>query len=98
MSDKLRRVEREVLIPRQLEYKITHELCSEEARLFAECAKASGLRVIFDCRQLRKQFEECSNKYWRDEATRELVKKEYLEKRRKFRETGEAEKSPFARI
>jgi hypothetical protein len=98
MAPVLRKVETEVLIPRQLEYKITHELCSEEARLFAECAKKSGFRVIFDCKDLRKKFEECSNKYWRDEATRKKVEEEYLEKRRKYKETGVAEKSPFSRI
>lgn len=98
MAPHLRKVESEVLIPRYLEYKITHELCSEEAKKFAECAKAAGFRVIFDCKQMRNQFEECSNKWWRDEATRKQAEREYLAKREKFRETGAAEKSPFSRF
>ena len=98
MSDKLRKLEREVLIPRHLEYKITHELCSAEAKDFAMCAKEAGFRVVIDCRQVRKLFEECSNRYWRDESVRKQVEEEYLEKRRKYRETGVSEKSPFSRI
>lgn len=98
MAPKLRKVETEVIIPRYLEYKITHELCSEQARKFAECAKASGFRVVLDCTALRKEFEVCTNKWWNDEGLRKDVTDEYLAKRKKFRETGVAEKSPFSRL
>lgn len=98
MAPKLRKVETEVLIPRYLEYKITHELCSEEAKRFAECSRAAGFKVITDCRPLRKDFEDCTNRWWNDEELKKQVKDEYLSKRKKFRDTGEAEKSPFKRI
>lgn len=98
MDTHLRKVEKEVLIPRYVEYKITNELCREEQRLFAECAKVSGLRVVIDCKPLMRKFEECSNKHWRDGEVRKQVEKEYLEKRKRFRETGQAEKTPFKRL
>lgn len=98
MAPTLRKVEKDVLIPRYLEYKITRELCSEQAKKFAECSKAAGLRVIFDCKSIRKEFEDCSNRWWNDEGLRKEVTDEYLAKRKRFRETGEAERSPFARI
>lgn len=98
MSPYLRKVEKEVLIPRYIEYKITNELCREEQRLFAECAKEAGFRVVVDCKHLMRKFEECSNKHWRDDEVRKQVEKEYLEKRKKFRETGEAERTPFKRF
>lgn len=98
MAPQLRKVEKEVLIPRYLEYKITHELCREEHKLFSECAKESGLRVVVDCKPLLRSFEECHNRYWRDEETRKQVEQDYLAKRKKFRETGESEKSPFKRL
>lgn len=98
MAPHLRKVEKNVLIPRYMEYKITHELCSKEAKEFADCARASGLKVIITCRDLRNKFEECSNKWWNDEEFKKQMEDEYLEKRKRFRETGEAEKSPFKRL
>lgn len=98
MAPYLRKVEKEVLIPRYLEYKINHELCREEARLFSQCAKEAGLRVVFDCKDLQNSFKECSNRYFNDEETRKQAERDYLEKREKFRRTGQAEKSPFTRI
>ena len=98
MAPYLRKVEKEVLIPRYMEYKITHELCADQARDFAECSKAKGLRVVVDCKQLLRTFEECTNKWWRDEEFKKQSEEEYLAKRKKFRETGVAEKSPFKRI
>lgn len=98
MAPHLRKVEKEVLIPRYLEYKINSELCREESREFHECAKSQGLKVVVDCKGLLKKFEDCSNKYWRDEELKKQVEREYLEKRAHFRKTGEAEKSPFKRL
>lgn len=98
MSSKLRKVEKDVLIPRYMEHKITHELCSEPAREFAECAKAKGLRVVIDCKSLLKKFEECTNRWFRDEEFKKQCEQEYLAKRKKFQETGEYERSPFKRF
>lgn len=98
MSEKLRKVEKNVLIPRLMEYKINHELCHEESRIFSECAKEKGFRVVFDCKPQLKVFTECSNRYFRDEEFRKQMTEEYLAKRNKYRQTGEAERSPFKRI
>lgn len=98
MAPQLRKIEKEVLIPRYLEYKITHELCAESAKEFADCSKESGFKVVVQCRDILKKFEECTNKYWRDESVRKEVEEEYLAKRKKYRETGVAEKSPFKRV
>lgn len=98
MAPYLRKVEKEVLIPRYLEYKINHELCREESRLFSLCAKESGFSVITACKELQMQFKECSNRYFNDPEIRNQAEKEYLEKRERFRKTGQAEKSPFKRI
>lgn len=99
MAPQLRKVEKEVLIPRYMEYKINHELCREESRIFSECAKEAGLKVVVECRDLLKKFHECSNRYFNDEELKKQVEKEYLEKREHFRKTGQpAEKSPFSRF
>lgn len=98
MAPHLRKVEKEVLIPRLTEYKITHELCADEAREFALCAKEQGLRVVIDCKPLMKKFEECSNRWWRDEEFKKQMEQEYIDKRTKFRQTGEAERSPFRKL
>lgn len=81
-----------------MEYEINHTLCKEESRLFAECAKASGLRVVIDCKPQFQKFTECSNRWFNDEEFRQRITNEYLAKRKKFRETGVAEKSPFKRL
>lgn len=99
MAPKLRKVESEVLIPRYMEYKINHELCHEEHKIFSMCAKNAGLRVVTECKDLLKVFHECSNKYFNDEEVKKQVTKEYLEKREHYRKTGQpAEKSPFSRV
>lgn len=98
MAPVLRKVEKEVLIPRYMEYKINHELCHEESRLFAECAGEKGLKVVVDCRAVLKKFEICSNRWWRDEEFRKKSEEEYIQKRAHFRKTGEAERSPFKRL
>lgn len=98
MAPTLRKVEKEVVIPRYLERKINHELCNEQSRLFSECAEEKGLRVVTECKDLRDNFENCFNRWWRDDELRKQVETEYLRKRAHFRKTGEAEPSPFKRI
>lgn len=98
MAPQLRKLEKEVLIPRLAEYKINHELCREESRLFHECAKSKGFRVALDCKEALETFKECSNRWFRDEEFQKQMEKEYIEKRTRFRETGQAERSPFKRI
>lgn len=97
-KDKLRNLEKNVLIPRLMEYKINHELCREESRIFSECAKESGLKATINCRDVLKKFQDCSNRWFRDEEFRKEMEDEYIEKRERFRRTGEREKSPFTRI
>lgn len=94
----MRKVEKEVLVPRMMEYKINHELCNEENRLFAECAEKNGLMVVVRCREVFNTFKACSNRWFKDEAFQKEMEKEYMQKRDKFRDTGEATKSPFGRL
>lgn len=97
MAPHLRKVEKDVLIPRLMEYRISHELCREESRIFSECMKEAGFSVVTKCRDLREKFEECANRWFRDEEFRQKMTDEYIAKRTKYRETGVAEKSPFSR-
>jgi len=98
MAPHLRNVEKNVLIPRYMEYKIARELCAEENRLFAQCSRQAGLRVVIDCKLLLKQFHECANRWFQDEEFKKQMEQEYLAKRAKFRKTGVAEKSPITRF
>lgn len=98
MAPKLRKLEKDVLIPRLMEYKISHELCHDESKEFADCARESGPKVVINCRGVLKKYEECSNRWFRDENFRKETEQEYIDKRRKFRETGQAEKSPRVRM
>lgn len=99
MAPHLRKVEKEVLIPRYMEYKINHELCREESRIFSECAKQHGVQVVGNCKDLLKKFHDCSNKYFNDEELKKQMEKEYVEKREHYRKTGQPfEKSPFSRF
>lgn len=98
MSNKLRKVEENVLIPRYMEYKITHELCAPEAKDFAMCAEEKGFKVVVDCKPILAKFAECTNRWMRDDEFKKQMTEDYLTKREKFRTTGEAEKSPFGRL
>lgn len=90
-NPQLRKIEKNVLIPRLAEKKINNELCHEEKKLFSDCAKREGFKVVTNCRDPLKLYEVCSNKLWRDEQFWKQMEKEYLEKRQRYQDTGVSE-------
>lgn len=88
-SKHLRKLERDVLIPRLLEERINKELCRDEKLSFSNCAKEQGFKVVINCRESLKAYETCSNIWWRNEEIWKQMEQVYLEKRQKYRETGE---------
>lgn len=91
---KLRKLEKNVLIPRHMEARIIREMCLEETKLFHACIKENNCKM-WNCRPEQKMFEECTNKWMRDKDFRKQCEKEYLELRQKYKETGVAEPSFF---
>lgn len=87
-NPKLRKIEKSVLIPRLAEEKINQELCYKEKRLFSDCAKEQGMKVVINCKALLKDFEVCSNAIWRNEQFWRDMEQEYLQRREKYRDTG----------
>jgi len=98
MAPKLRKVEKEILIPRYLELKINTELCHNEFADFMKCAKEKNFRLVTDCKDIYKVFGACSNRWFNDDELKKQVEQEYLEKKKRFKETGERTKSPFTRL
>lgn len=83
----LRRVEKDVLIPK-LVRKLAHAQCKAETMAFNECGKNAGLRVAFDCRDALKAMEECVIPKAMSKQLYKQAKKQYLEERTRYRETG----------
>lgn len=87
-NPKLRKIEKNVLIPRIAEEKINKELCFKEKRFFSDCAKEQGMKVVVNCKDALKAYEICSNAIWRNENFWKEMEREYLQRREKYRETG----------
>lgn len=84
----LRKVEKDVVIPRRMDIKISRELCYEEHNTYQNCAKESGFLVFIKCKPAYKVYTDCSNRWFNDEQFRKEMEEEYLKARRKYRKEG----------
>ncbi|PIK40244.1 putative COX assembly mitochondrial protein-like [Apostichopus japonicus] len=83
----LRKVEINVLIPKKIREKARVE-CKEYVDAFTECCSSSGIGMVVKCRKQNTTLKACLTKYYHDPEFFEMCKKEYLEERKNFRETG----------
>lgn len=85
---RLRKVEREVLIPKIMRERAKTEKCIPEVKEFEACCKDSGLFMAVKCQQENEALKECSLKWYRDEKFKAECTEIYLEERAEFRRTG----------
>ena len=87
-SDKtLRKVEREVVIPKLMKER-AKELCHEEVKAFNDCGKLNGLLLPFKCRKENSAMQECTIKWYKDPNFVVEVTNQFLEERSEYRRTG----------
>lgn len=84
----LRKVEREILIPKKVRDKTRDEKCVEEIKVFSECCKAAGLLMTFKCRPETKVMNSCLERWYHDEDFKKICTEEYLQERSQYRRTG----------
>ncbi|XP_055993326.1 COX assembly mitochondrial protein homolog [Sorex fumeus] len=82
----LRHVEKDVLIPKVMRKK-AWERCSEQAQDFTRCCKDSGLVTVVKCQKENSALKDCLTSYYKDTASYEECRMEYLKEREEFRIT-----------
>ncbi|CAG9860174.1 unnamed protein product [Phyllotreta striolata] len=84
----LRKVEKDVLIPKKMRELTRTEKCQMEVDQFNECAKINGLSSVLKCRPENALLKECLAKWYTDENFIEHCTQIYLKERSEYRRTG----------
>ncbi|XP_023161142.1 COX assembly mitochondrial protein homolog [Drosophila hydei] len=94
----LRKVEREVLIPKIMRDRARSELCPKEVADFEECCKASSIFMVATCRKQNSALMDCLSRWYKNEAFKEECKAIYLQERAEYRSTGIPKKNRVEKI
>ena len=84
----LRKVEKDVLIPKKMRDKAKTEKCIEEVAAFTECCKGSSIAMVIKCRVENTILRDCLGLWYKNEEFIALCTKEYLKERSDYRKTG----------
>eukprot|EP00049_Salpingoeca_infusionum_P000953 m.43879 g.43879 ORF g.43879 m.43879 type:complete len:149 (+) comp10802_c0_seq1:301-747(+) len=79
----LRQVEKTVVIPKMVKAEANLR-CADEVAAFTECAKSSGLLLVFKCREVNKAMQECIASHCQQADVDEQTEI-FLEQRRQHR-------------
>ncbi|EFN86307.1 Uncharacterized protein C3orf68-like protein [Harpegnathos saltator] len=94
----LRKVEKDVLIPKLMREITRAEKCANEVNDFNECCVNFGLRMIIKCRKENAQMKTCMEKwYYNDDFIKECTE-QYLNERSEYRRTGIPKKGRNKRL
>ncbi|XP_067145356.1 COX assembly mitochondrial protein homolog [Centruroides vittatus] len=83
----LRRVEREVLIPKLMREKAKGK-CTDEVKEFEDCCKISGFSMVIKCRKQNSELKKCIQNWYENPQFKKLCIEEYLKERSEYRQTG----------
>lgn len=89
----LRKVEREVCIPKKMRDIARQEKCTAEVEEFTKCCKDSGLLMVVHCRQQNATLKGCLTKWYQDEEFKKRCTDEFLAERSEYRRTGLTKKA-----
>ncbi|KAI1292104.1 COX assembly mitochondrial -like protein [Halotydeus destructor] len=88
----LRKVEREILIPKIMRDRANKEKCLLESEAYAACCKEAGLLMTFKCKPATKELVSCMDKWYKDEDFKKECTAMYLKDRTEYRRSGIAKK------
>jgi len=88
----LRKVEKEVLIPKVMRRIAQTELCFNEMKAFNECCKKEGLLMGFQCKPENHAMQDCLIGWFKNEEFRQRCTEVYLAERSEYRRTGLTQK------
>ncbi|XP_057326883.1 COX assembly mitochondrial protein homolog [Microplitis mediator] len=84
----LRKVEKDILIPKKIRERARTEKCVDEVKALTECGKAAGLAIVYKCREENQKMWDCYEKWYHDQELIDQCTKEYLNERTIYRRTG----------
>lgn len=92
----LRKVEKEVLIPKIMRERAKTEKCVDLVKLFGACCEASGLSMVIKCRKENSAMHDCYEKWYTNDSFVKECTEIYLAKRSEYRRTGIGKKQKAA--
>lgn len=85
---RLRKVEREVMIPKLMRDVAKKHKCTEEVAAFTECCSGNGILMAIKCRPENSALQNCLGQWYRNEQFINECTEEYLRERSEYRATG----------
>lgn len=84
----LRKLERDVVIPKKMRELIKTDKCAKEVKDFSKCCGKSELFMVMKCRKENAVMRECYERWFFNEDFRKECTERYLEDRSEYRRTG----------
>lgn len=84
----LRKVEREVMVPKVMRELAKTQKCPEEVAAFESCCKSNSLMMVFNCRKENETLKECQAKWYKNDQFVSECTEIYLKQRAEYRRTG----------
>lgn len=84
----LRKVEKEVLIPKIMRERAKTEKCVDLVKDFGECCKENGLLMVVKCRKENAVMRDCYEKWYTNESFINECTDMYLAQRTEYRRSG----------
>lgn len=88
----LRKVEREILIPKLMRERTRNEKCRFESEEFGRCCADAGLLMTFKCKPQTKVMYECMETWYKNDDFIKECTEMYLKQRSEYRSSGLAQK------
>ncbi|XP_034182547.1 COX assembly mitochondrial protein homolog [Osmia lignaria lignaria] len=85
---RLRKIEKDVLIPQKMRDRAKEEKCVKEVQEFAKCCKDSNFLMVFRCKELNNALISCLELWYKDPQFKNECTQAYLEERSEYRRTG----------
>ncbi|CAH2043678.1 unnamed protein product, partial [Iphiclides podalirius] len=84
----LRKVEKEVLIPKLMREKARAEKCIKEVADFNQCCLDSSIFMVVKCREENSIMKSCLTSWYQNDDFKKLCTEEYLKERSEYRKSG----------
>ena len=81
-----------MLIPKIMRELAQKEKCAPEVESFTHCSQASGVGMVFHCREENTKLRSCLTFWYKNEEFKEHCKELYLQQRSEYRATGISKK------
>lgn len=94
----LRKVEKEVLIPKIMRDLAKTTKCIDQNTAFAACAKSNSLMMVFNCRKENEALKECQASWYKNDQFVSECTEIYLKQRTEYRRTGLTVKQRAANV